>query len=155
MLSIASIFIAPIKKDPMLSCDMIEAVENHGLRGDRYFSNAGTFTKAVEEGDAGRNLTMIAQETIDAVLREFGIDLSEGRHRRNLVTQGGELMVLLNRKIRIGDVLLRIDRTCPPCGHLKRLVHPKIVDALKNRGGLRATILIGGKLAVGDVISEA
>lgn len=154
-LTVHSIFIAPVKAKLMQGVGEIDVIENKGLQGDRYFLKAGTFTKEVEEGDAGRDLTLIAQETIDAVLREFNIDLSAGRHRRNVVTQGGDLNELLNKRITIGEVQLRIDRTCPPCGHLARVVDPNIFEALKNRGGLRATVLKGGKLRAGDIISVA
>lgn len=150
--TIEFIFITPHKGAPMQRVQQIDALAGLGLEGDRYALKAGTFTKAVEEADAGREVTLIESEAIDAVMREFEIDLSRGRHRRNVVTRNIQLMDLLNHRFLIGSVLLRGDRTCPPCGHLARLVDPRVQEALKNRGGLRATILEGGSISVGDSI---
>ena len=54
---------------------------------------------------------------------------------------------------RIGEVLLRGMRLCEPCDHLESLTRPGVREALIHRGGLRAQILEGGVIRVGDPIA--
>ena len=44
-------------------------------------------------------------------------------------------------------------RLCEPCAHLQRLTHPGILRDLVHRGGLRADVLGGGALRVGDGVT--
>src|SRR4029078_7826046 len=96
----------------------------------------------------GRNVTLIEQETIDAVRREFGIDLADGRRPRNIVTVGVPLITLNGRQFRIGAAVMRGTRECAPCRHLERLLGPGVYDAMLGRGGLRAEILTSGIIRV-------
>jgi hypothetical protein len=50
-------------------------------------------------------------------------------------------------------VLLRGIRLCEPCGHLAQLAQAKVLPGLVHRGGLRAEILIGGTIRIGDSVS--
>lgn len=83
---------------------------------------------------------------------EHGIDLSNGRSRRNIVTSGLKLEELQGRKFRIGTAVFRGERPCAPCQFLEGLTEPGVFEALKNRGGWRADILTEGVIHVGDAI---
>jgi hypothetical protein len=41
-----------------------------------------------------------------------------------------------------------------PCTHLESLTYAGVQDGLDNRGGLRANVLSGGTIAVGDEVAE-
>ena len=84
---------------------------------------------------------------------ECGVELAEHETRRNLVTEGVPLLHLIGRTFRVGDVVFRGIRSCPPCVHLEKLTRPGVRTALENRGGLRAEILQGGTLRIGDEIT--
>ncbi len=43
-------------------------------------------------------------------------------------------------------------RRCEPCAHLERLTRPGVLRGLVHRGGLRADVLSGGEIRVGDRI---
>jgi len=43
-------------------------------------------------------------------------------------------------------------KLCEPCGYLDRLTGKKMVEAFRHRGGLRAEVISGGMLRVGDPI---
>jgi MOSC domain-containing protein YiiM len=43
-------------------------------------------------------------------------------------------------------------RWCEPCAHLQRLTAPGVLRGLVHRGGLRADIVRGGRIARGDEI---
>ena len=149
MPSIRAIFVAPGAGEPLVSVEQVLAIEGKGLEGDRYSLGQGSFSRWP---DAGRAVTLIEQESIDAIAREFGIDLNEGRSRRNLVTTGIRLEKLNGRKFRIGSALLRGSRVCMPCKYLERLVGPGTYEAMRGRGGLRADVYESGVIAVGDEI---
>ena len=126
------------------------AVIDRGLEGDRYFEGRGSFSRWPGEG---RAITLIEAEAVEAILMEHGVDLRDGRSRRNIVTRGGSLAELNGRKFRIGGALLWGARECAPCRHLERLVDAGLMEAMRGRGGLRANIWEGGTIRVGDVIT--
>ncbi len=98
-------------------------------------------------------MTLVEREVIANVNDESGVELAENETRRNLVTEGVPLLHLIGRTFRVGDVVLRGIKSCPPCAHLERLTRPGVRAALENRGGLRAEIVQGGTLRIGDEIT--
>ncbi|HMC90102.1 MAG TPA: MOSC domain-containing protein, partial [Gemmataceae bacterium] len=66
---------------------------------------------------------------------------------------GVPLNHLVGKEFQIGEVILRGLRLCEPCGHLEALTVQGVKDGLCHRGGLRAQILHGGLVKVGDPIS--
>ncbi|QOV88030.1 MOSC domain-containing protein [Humisphaera borealis] len=152
MSAVASIFIAPTAKAAMVPVSSVEAIAGEGLAGDRYQLGIGAFSRWPGEG---RQITLIASEAIGDILAETGIDLSDGRHRRNVVTVGVALEELLERRFHLGTLLLRGQRLCAPCRYLDGLVGEPVFAAMKGRGGLRAEIIVGGTIHIGDVISAA
>lgn len=148
------LFVSPVARGPMLAMDEVHAVAGRGLEGDRYFKGEGTFSPTV--GRAGE-ITLIESETLEAVQRENGIRLVPSEPRRNVVTRGVPLNDLVGKGFCIGGVHLRGLRLCQPCDHLELLTQSGVKQALMNRGGLRAEIVGGGTIRVGDsiVITEA
>ncbi len=97
-------------------------------------------------------MSLIEEEALTAVRAEHGLDLGDGRSRRNLVTAGIELESLKDRTFRIGTAVFRGVRPCAPCGYLEHITEAGVFDALKGRGGFRADVLEEGILHVGDAI---
>ena len=148
--TVEAIHIAPEAASAVESRDSVEAVAGRGLRGDRYFQEAGTFT-GVEGG--GRHLTLIETEAVVAIEQEAGIELEPGEHRRNLTTSGIALNHLVDREFSIGEARFMGIRLCEPCTHLQSLTgKDEIISALLHRGGLRADIVESGTIGVGDRI---
>ncbi len=146
-----SIWIADRKAIPLRRVEQAEAVAGHGLVGDRYHRQEGTFSKPSPD----REITLIESEALDALGRDCEITLEPGQARRNLVTRGVPLNHLVGREFQVGDVLLRGIRLCEPCGHLEKLTRVGVKEGLLHRGGLRAQIVRGGTLKSGDVIRAA
>lgn len=127
--------------------DAVEAHTGRGLEGDRNLSRPDSWI------GSGNALTLIETEAIEAVLSEHGIDLGEGRSRRQLVTRGVRLNELVGKEFRVGPVRCRGIELCEPCLDLQRwLGNPNTIKALVHRGGLRADILEGGTVSVGDAV---
>jgi MOSC domain-containing protein YiiM len=148
---IVSLHIAVKGAAPMQSVTLATAVEGRGLEGDRYFTQTGTYSK---HPGSGRPVTLIEIEAIEALAREYGIYLAAGLARRNLVTSGIALNHLVGKTIVVGAVTLRGARLCEPCLHLEKLAAMGAARGLIHRGGLRAEIIAGGTIRVGDAIAS-
>lgn len=147
--TVVSIHVAPGKAAPTISLAEVRAVPGRGLEGDRYFAGAGTFSNPP---GPSREVTLIEVEALEALARDYGVALDPGAARRNVVTRGVALGHLVGREFRVGEVVLRGIRLAEPCAHLARLTHEKVLPGLVHRGGLRAQVVTGGVLRVGDAV---
>ena len=148
--TIESIHIADAAAEPTRSVNQVQAIPGAGLEGDRYAAQKGTYSEPLPDYE----LTLIESEAIEALKRDYRIELAAGEPRRNLVTRGVPLNHLVGREFRIGDVKVRGIRLCEPCNHLETLTGHPIMKGLRHRGGLRAQILTPGTIRVGDAVRE-
>lgn len=147
--TVESIHIASGAKEAMRAVNRVEAIPGVGLDGDRYALKQGTFFKPEPDFE----LTLIEAEAIEAIKREYSVDLPAGDARRNVVTRGVALNHLVGREFSIGNVKVRGIRLCEPCSHLQALTELPVIKALRHRGGLRAQILSAGEIHVGDTVT--
>lgn len=152
MAKITEIYVVHKKGEDPVPVSTVDAIEGKGLEGDRYANLEGSFSKFHGKR---RHLSVIAQETIDRVRDEHGIDLPPGQHRRNVVVEGIELHDLLGKTLQFGDIRVRVDSPCAPCAYLEKKTQPGVLAAFKAAGGagIRAEILESGTLKVGDAVS--
>jgi MOSC domain-containing protein YiiM len=149
---VISIQITSNAGEKMVQIKEARAIAGKGLEGDRYLNQTGKFS---DKPGSGRQLTLIELESIEALQREQSIELSLVESRRNIVTHGVPLNHLVNRRFRLGEVVARGVRLCEPCEYLEELTQKKVIDGLIHRGGLRAEILQGGIIRVGDQVHPA
>jgi MOSC domain-containing protein YiiM len=148
--TVVGIYTAPGEGAPMESHDEVRAVAGIGLDGDRYASGQGKYTRKTDDGK--RAVTLIEREAVAAARREYGIELEEHESRRNVVTEGVPLNHLVGRTFRVGDVVLRGFKLSEPCTYLEGLTRSGVRKSLVHRAGLRAEILEGGTMNVGDTV---
>jgi MOSC domain-containing protein YiiM len=148
--TIESIHIASDAKGAMQAVAQVRAIPAYGLEGDRYALGQGTFFKPEPDCE----LTLIEVEAIEALKRDYEVDLAPGEARRNLVTRGVPLNRLVGLEFKIGEVRIRGIRLCEPCSHLQALTGRPVIKGLLHRGGLRAQILSQGTIHVGDTVAE-
>jgi MOSC domain-containing protein YiiM len=146
-----SIFITPSAGEPMQSIPEARLVPGKGLEGDRYFLGTGNYS---DRPGPDREVTLIEIEALQALEREDGLSLSPLEARRNLLTQDVPLNHLVGVEFRVGEATLRGVRLCEPCSYLEKLTGRKVVSGLIHRGGLRAEVVQGGMVRVGDGIKE-
>jgi MOSC domain-containing protein YiiM len=146
---IVSIQITPELGKPLENVPSVQAVAGQGLEGDRYFADAGTFSKKKKPS---QEITLIEIEALEALQRDYGLELSPAESRRNLATRGVALNHLVGKEFKVGPVVLRGIKLCEPCGHLEKLTGRSVREGLIHRGGLRAQILVGGQVQVGDPV---
>ncbi len=145
---VVAIHRASMATEPMSSVKEARAVPGRGLEGDRYFNGVGTFSKPKPD----REVTLIEIEALEALKRDYGIALEPADSRRNIITRGVLLNHLVGREFKVGAVALRGLRLCEPCSHLEELANRRVRPGLIHRGGLRAQILTGGVIRVGDPV---
>ena len=136
---------------PMQSRQTALAVPGRGLDGDRYFDGSGFWSSHPGEG---REVTLIEIEAIEALAREKNIQMGLELARRNLVTRGVPLNHLVGREFQVGSVRLMGKRLCEPCQYLEDLTTKGLLTGLLHRGGLRADIVSGGTIRIGDTVTE-
>lgn len=140
--TVESICIAPAAGAKTEILKSVRAIPGQGLSGDRHVSGTGTFPS----GLPGSALTLIQAE----VCESFEPPLRPDEHRRNVVTRGIELNGLVGREFTIGEVRCRGTRLCEPCKVVQGYAARPVLRQLVHRGGLRADILEGGEIRVGD-----
>jgi MOSC domain-containing protein YiiM len=147
--TVESIHIASTAEGSPQSVPQAMAVPGSGLDGDRYALRLGTFYKPAPDFE----LTLIEAEAIEALRRDYHVNLAAGEARRNIVTRNVPLNHLVGREFAIGEVRIRGIRLCEPCDHLQKVTGKSVTKGLLHRGGLRAQILTRGTIRVGDVVS--
>ena len=149
--TVESIAIAADAEAPMQIVVSARALAGHGLEGDRYARNAGTFSSRSGRRP-GFDLTLIAGEVVEELTaRDAGLDFASTR--RNILTRGIDVNALVGREFSIGEVRCRGLRLAEPCAHLERLAGPGVLRPLIHRGGLRADVLSGGEIETGSPIT--
>jgi MOSC domain-containing protein YiiM len=146
---VASIQVAKAAGEPMVPVSQARAVPGQGLEGDRYFKKIGTYS---DNPKPGRDLTLIEFEAIEALMRDYGINIDQKDFRRNIVTRGVPLNHLVGKEFKIGEATVRGIRLCEPCSHLEGLTRKGVEAALTHRGGLRVDIITPEIIHVGDEI---
>jgi len=147
--TVESIHIASTAQGAPQSVAQAVAIPGAGLEGDRYALKLGTFYKPEPDYE----LTLIEAEAIEALRRDYHVELAAGDARRNIVTRNVPLNHLVGREFAIGDVRIRGLRLCEPCDHLQKITGKPVIKGLLHRGGLRAQILTAGTIRVGDLVS--
>jgi MOSC domain-containing protein YiiM len=143
-----TIFVAEAAGEPMERVETVEAVHG-GLEGDRYCTGRGYYSPF----DVCE-VTLVQAEALEEIRETTGIDLSDGRHRRNLVVRGGDIHDLLGSRFELGGATLEGTRPRPPCRHVEEVAgEDGVMRALKEgRGGICARVAEPGSIAVGDEV---
>jgi hypothetical protein len=136
---VEALTLAPAAEAPVTEVQEAVAVPGRGLEGDRYAAGAGTFAS----GRPGSALTLVDAAVLDSLGRDID-------HRRNVVVRGTDLNALVGREFTLGQARCRGRRLCEPCAHLDRLNDGGVLRPLVHRAGLRADIVSGGTIRVGD-----
>ncbi len=142
---VITICISPTAGTPMQEISEVEALAGLGLKGDRYAEGRGSFNK---DKPGRRQVTLINA----AFFPGSGFTYAESR--RNIVTEGVELMWLIGREFQIGEAVFKGVKYCDPCDRPTGLAKKdaSFREAFHDRGGLVAEIVKGGIIKVGDPI---
>ena len=149
-MSVVAIHVAPRRGGPCVPLAQGTLVPGRGIEGDHHH--------AEPDGVPASEVTFVEAETVEAFNAETGLDIDAAATRRNVLTRDVELNPLVGKRFAVGTAVLEGLEPCDPCATLGRRLATRsvsasdIVKALANRGGLRARVVEGGRIAPGDEI---
>jgi len=149
--TVLSIQVAPNGTDSLRNLEQINAIEGMGLEGDRYYNRTGTYSN---KHDESREATFIESEALEALAKDYNVELKGTESRRNISTRGVALNHLVGKEFKVGEAVFRGIRLCEPCTHLEEVSGKPARKGLIHRGGLRAQIVKSGMIQVGDEIES-
>jgi MOSC domain-containing protein YiiM len=119
----------------------IHCVARRGIEDDRYFDYKPDFKGQI---------TFFSLEVFEEVCGALGVQgKSPGVLRRNVMTRGVDLNLLIDTEFVLQGVRFAGVEECSPCYWMELALAPGAEAALRGRGGLRARILSGGALRSG------
>ena len=125
---------------PLVECAEIRCVAGRGIKGDRFFDF---------KDDYQGQITFFASEVFEELCQQLHASgKSPGVTRRNVVTAGADLNVLIGTEFEIQGVRFAGTAECSPCHWMDDAIMPGAEKLLHGRGGLRARILTDGILRV-------
>jgi MOSC domain-containing protein YiiM len=131
----------------MSSLTSVEALPGVGLAGDRY---AEPKNRRAPDYEA----TLIELENIEGFTKATGRELTPDMPRRNIVTVGVRLNGLLGQRFSVGHAVFEGLELCEPCSLFAKRTYREVLDFFRSKGGLRARIVSGGMLSVGDSVDR-
>ena len=143
---IVKLLISKDSKSAMLNVNQIVLEAGKGIFGDRYYNQEGTFSNKGEI-EPDRDVTLIEIEKIDALNKEYNLDITAEDLRRNIVVSNCDLNSLVDKEFQIGEVVLKGLRLCEPCKYLSdKLNEKKVLTEMVHKAGLRAQIIKSGSI---------
>lgn len=115
--------------------------ENHGLEGDAH------------AGNWHRQVSLLAQESIDKMKRMGIWDLVAGKFAENITTEGIELYTLpVGTRLKVGEEVIleisQIGKNCHEACEIRKITG----DCIMPREGIFAKVIKGGFVRPGDEI---
>jgi hypothetical protein len=161
--SVISLHISPSAHVPMAALAMAHLVPGRGIEGDRYYLRRGIGNTEYDRFTC--DVTLIEEETIEAMKRQEPPIDSGDSARRNIVVRNCSLTQLIGHAFRIGDVTLRglVPRSSDVMtSESEEQQEPTFLDNTDQAGhclvlprpDLRAEVLTEGTIYVGDTIEK-
>lgn len=133
---VEALYLRPARGEDTVSVDAVE-VSEAGLKGDR-----------ARKGK--RSVTLIQAEHVPVIQSLAGLSsLDPGLLRRNIVVAGLNLLAFRGKRLTLGSVKVELTVPCHPCSKMETLLGHGGYTAMRGHGGMCASVLSGGPLAVG------
>lgn len=140
MAKLLSINISKVRGIPKESIDKAELKINHGIVGDAHAENWH------------RQISMLAQESIDKMIQKGVKGLYHGAFAENLTTEGINLYTLpIGTQLKIGECLVEVTQIGKECHH-HCAIYKQIGDCVMPREGIFVKVLSEGTIYPGDEI---
>ncbi len=127
---------------PTLSHSSLSFKEGRGIKGDRFEESLYP-------------VTFFSLEVAEAIERAFDRSIDIKLYRRNITISGINLCELIGKQFIIGDVVFEGMAHCNPCTWMDAVIEKGTYRQMKGRGGLRAKVIKGGTLEIGDTILKS
>jgi hypothetical protein len=128
---------------PVIAHTSVLLEKNKGLCGDRFEFSLYP-------------VTFFSLEVAKDVCNTLELELELKLFRRNIIISGVNLGQLIGKRFLIGDVGFEGLSHCAPCPWMNAVMKKGAYALMKGRGGLRAKVIQGGILELGEqvLISE-
>jgi len=140
---VEAIYLAAVHGEPPHSVESAVGHAGKGLEGDRNFG---------DDDPDSCNITLIEAERLESQAAEHGLDLDPGLARRQVLVRGVDLGDFVGGRFQVGELECEGEERCEPCNHLAKLVGTQVVLKGLLHSGLRASIVKGGTVRVGDEV---
>ena len=127
---------------PTLTHNELFLVPERGIKDDRF-----------ENGEYP--ITFFSLEVADAIEKDLEREVDIAIYRRNIIISGINLCELIGKRFSIGGLLFEGVAHCNPCTWMDAIIAKGTYRLMKGRGGLRAKVVEGGKIALGDSMLES
>jgi len=120
-----------------------EMLAGHGLVGDK---------SAIRKGSM-RQITLLQAEHLAAIASFLNRGtVLPAELRRNIVISGINLSILKGYSIQLNNAVVVITGNCAPCNKMEQALGVGGYNAMRNHGGVTATVEKGGIINVGDFV---
>ena len=150
-MKLSHIIIGAKAKEPLNYVSNVEAIKDMGLKGDRYYYKVGAFNKPQLDQKV-RQISIFSYENLEEINKRLDTNLDFLDLRRNLIIKGFDYEILKDKEFSIGTAKFKLQRTCPPCKYLAKILDVDIMNGLKYIGGYRAKITQSGIINIDDEI---
>jgi len=127
---------------PIEEVERINCVAGRGIEGDRFFDYKPDYKGQITLFDWA-----VYERVRDEIVKG---ELDPKAFRRNVVVAGVDLNGLIDKRFTLGGLELTGSCECSPCYWMDQACAPGTHEFLKGYGGLRARIVKGGELVMGD-----
>lgn len=134
------IWVKRARKGVMDAAESVRLLEDHGLEGN---PRHGT----------RRQVTIIAREAWEAMMRELDADVDPSERRANLMVSGVDLHESRGALLIVGECAVEIGGETRPCERMDDAL-PGLRDAMSRdwRGGVFGRVIVGGTVRRGDPV---
>ena len=124
---------------PTIAHEKLSLIREKGITGDRFENGLFPITFFSLE---------VAQEMEKHFYKASNIEL----FRRNIIISGVNLCELIGKRFSIGEVQFEGMAHCNPCPWMNTVFGKGAYALMKGRGGLRAKVVTGGDIALGETL---
>lgn len=127
----------------------IECVTQKGIAGDRFFDI---------RDDYDGQVTFMNSEVVELIQKEhqgtLDHEVDASLFRRNIMVSGVNVIELIGKTFMISGVMFEGVKHCAPCRWMDIMMGKGVMKLMKGRGGLRARVIQGGTLSLGETRLE-
>jgi MOSC domain-containing protein YiiM len=148
-----AIFLRPARDEPCISVNLVKAIADKGLLGDRASLKTSSTTISSK-----RQVTLIQAEHIQVLSLLLKKTVTAEILRRNLVVSGINLLASKSlfkdqpMQLMIGEVILEVTGPCEPCSKMEVLLGKGGYNAMRGHGGITAKVIKGGNITLNDSV---
>ncbi len=122
---------------PLYDLESVSLNAGKGIAGDRFCHSRYP-------------ITFFSLEVAEELFTALGQPLSPELFRRNIIISGINLNELIGERFSIGGVGFEGVSHCAPCTWMNAVIGEGAYKLMRGRGGLRANVVAGGELILGD-----